>query len=229
MIAPVRQHKPPRGTQKPTERGQVTRAAEKITEEETTMKFNMKRTIAALAVVVILATGPSFAGSGAPAAPAIASPERDHFSVFVSGQASRLLADIQDEAADLVSNAQILATLNPLITWHSHATYLIEVKRHINIIGVRLDELQRMRQVMPAWQQQAAAETYAHALQVAASTEAAITHLRENQERVFAPAYQGHLRSIAGSSENLKQTVDKFLQYEKSQQQLQRLQRELEL
>ncbi len=198
------------------------------------MKFNIKRTIAALAVAVILATGPSFAGSGAPAAPAIASPDiaspsRDHLSVFVSGQASRLLADIQHEAAGLVSNAQILATLNPVITWHSHATYLIEVKRHINTIGVHLDELQRMRQVMPAWQQQATAEAYAQALQVAASTEAAITHLRENQERVFAPAYQGHLRSIAGSSENLKQTVDKFLQYEKSQQQLQRLQRELEL
>ena len=198
------------------------------------MKLNIKRTIAALAVTVILATGPSFAGSGAPAAPAIASPDivspnRDHLSDFVSGQASRLLADIQHEAAGLVSNAQILATLNPVITWHSHATYLIEVKRHINTIGVRLDELQRMRQVMPAWQQQAAAETYAHALQVAASTEAAITHLRENQERVFAPAYQGHLRSIAGSSENLKQTVDKFLQYEKSQQQFQELQRELEL
>jgi hypothetical protein len=190
------------------------------------MRLNLKKTIVALAVVMILGAGSGFAGS---AAPTIESPQTDHLTVFLSGQASRLLAEVQHEAAGLVSNAQILGTLDSKITWHSHASYLIEVKKHINAIGVRLDELQRMRQVVPAWQQQAISEVYAHASQVAASTKAAIAHLRANQERVLAPEYRGHLQAIVGHSEDLKQSVDKFLQYEKAQQRYEQLQRELEL
>src|SRR5580704_7250718 len=99
------------------------------------MKLNLKRMIVALVVVVFLGTASGFAGSPASST---AAPETDHLATFLSGQASGLLAEVQHEAAGLVSNAQILGTLGTTITWHSHASYLIEDKKHINAIGVRL-------------------------------------------------------------------------------------------
>ena len=68
-----------------------------------------------------------------------------------------------------------------------------------------------------------------HAAQVAASTQAAIVYLNENQGRHFVPEYRDHLTTIANSSTDLRDTVGKFLEYEQTQQKLERLQNELEL
>ena len=52
---------------------------------------------------------------------------------------------------------------------------------------------------------------------MADSTQAAIVHLHENQDRLFVPEYREHLTTIADRSSDMKQTVDKFLNYEKAQ------------
>ncbi len=96
-------------------------------------------------------------------------------------------------------------------------------------MGERTGELQRIRHAALPWQQQAITEVTSHAAQVAASTQAAILHLRENQNRLFVPEYRDHLTTIADSSGDMKETVDKFLDYEKTQQKFQQLQNELEL
>jgi hypothetical protein len=96
-------------------------------------------------------------------------------------------------------------------------------------VGERTGELQRISYSVLPWQQQAISEVTSHAAQVAASTQAAIVHLRENQNRLFVPEYRDHLTTIAQRSEDLKQTVNKFLAYEKAQQKLHELQNELEL
>jgi signal transduction histidine kinase len=103
------------------------------------------------------------------------------------------------------------------------------VKGHINAVGERIAELQQIRHTVLPWQQQAITEVASHAAQVATSTQAAIVHLRENQDRLFASEYRDHLTTIEGRSGDMKQTVDKFLDYEKAQQNFQRLQNELEL
>ncbi len=114
-------------------------------------------------------------------------------------------------------------------SWQNHAFYLDRVKGHINAVGERTAELQRISYAVLPWQQQAITEVTAHAAQVAASTQAAIAHLRENQNRLFVSEYRDHLMTIADRSEDMKQTVDKFLDYEETQQKLQQLQNELEL
>jgi len=186
------------------------------------MRLTSKRMIVALAAVALLGTGSALASPPAP------SPNSSgHFS----GRASALLAEIQKETARLRLHADTLGTFawNPQYSWQSHATYLDRVKDHINAVGSRISELQQMRYAVLPWQQQAITEVTSHAAQVAASTQAAIVHLRENQNRLFVSEYRDHLRTIADRSGNMKQTVDKFLDYEEAQQRFDRLKGELEV
>ena len=184
------------------------------------MRLNMKRMVVALAAVVLL-------GGGS----ALASPPSSDSPAYWSGRASTLLAEIQRETAALRPHADKLGTLarNSRLSWQSHAAYLDRVKGHINSVGENIAELQRIRQDVLPWQQQAITEVTSHAAQVAASTQAAIVHLRENRNYLFAPEYTGHLTTIADRSEDMKQTVDKFLDYGKTLEKLQLLQKELEL
>ncbi len=195
------------------------------------MRLNLKGMIAALAVVVavaLLGTGSGFASPPTPSSD----------STYLSARASTLLSEIQEEAAGLALHAETLGTFawNPRFSWESHAFYLDSVKGHINAVGERTAELQQIRDSVLPWQQQAISEVTSHAAQVAASTQAAIMHLRENQNRLFVSGYREHLTTIADRSGDMKETVDKFLNYEKAQrnyeeaqQKYLRLENELEL
>ena len=192
------------------------------------MRINLKRSIFTLALLIAIGTGSAFAS---PPTPSPGVPERDSFAMNQSGRASTLLAEIREEAVGLNRHAETLGTFarNPQFSWQSHAFYLDRVKSHINAVGERTAELQRMSYAVLPWQQQAITEVTAHAAQVAASTQASIVHLRENQNRLFVSEYRNHLTTIADRFEDMKQTVKKFLDYEKTQQKLERLQNELEL
>jgi len=76
---------------------------------------------------------------------------------------------------------------------------------------------------------QAITEATSHAKQVAASIRAAIVHLRENQDRLFVSEYRDHLTTSMNHSEDMKQAVDKFLDYKKAPKEVQSLQNDLEL
>jgi hypothetical protein len=186
-----------------------------------TMRISLKKLITAFAALALLATGSAFASP----APSTAS------TAHLSGRATTLLAEIQTEAAALRPRAETLATFawNPRMSWQSHAFYLERVKGHINAVGERLAELQQIRGSVLPWQQEAISRVTSHAAQVAASTQAAIVYLGENQGRLFVPDYRDHLTTIADRSEDMHQTVSKFLNYDKAQQQFQQLQQELEL
>jgi hypothetical protein len=183
--------------------------------------------IVAFAAVALLGTGSVFASPPAPSPGAL---ETDNFA-YLSERASMLLAEIKTQTAELGPDADTLGTFarNPQLSWQSHAFYLDRVKGHINAIGERTAELQQIRYAVLPWQEQAITEVTSHAAQVAASTQAAIVYLNENQGRRFVPEYRDHLTTIADSSEDMKQAVDRFLAYEKTQQKLQDLQNELDL
>ena len=179
------------------------------------MRTILKRMIVTLAAVALLGTGSVFASP----------PD-------LSQRASTLLAEIKKESAELSRHADTLGTFawSPQYSWESHAHYLDTVKGHINAVGERTAELQQIRYAVLPWQQQAITDVTSHAARVAASTQAAIVYLNENQGRHFVPEkYRDHLTTIADSSMDLKDTVGKFLEYEKAQQKVQQLQNELEL
>jgi hypothetical protein len=195
--------------------------------EEPKMRTILKRMIVALAAVALLGTGSVFAS---PPAPSPRAPETDDVA-YLSGRASALLAEIKKEAAELKLHADTLGSFagSAQYSWQSHAHYLNRVKDHVNAVGKRTAELQQIRYAVLPWQQQAITEVTTHAARVAASTQAAIVYLNENKGRHFVPEYRDHLTAIADSSMDLKDTVDKFLDYEKTQQKFQQLQNELEL
>lgn len=186
------------------------------------MKLNLKRLVLAFAAIALLGSGSVFAS------PSASSPD---ISAYLSGRASTLLAEVQEETTELTLHAETLWTFagKPNFSWRSHAFHLEKVKSHINAVGERTAELNRMSNSVLPWQQKAIIEVTAHAAQVAASTQAAIVHLRENQDRLMNSEYRDHLTTIADRSGDMKQAVDKFLDYEKTQQKFQQLQNELEL
>jgi hypothetical protein len=188
------------------------------------MRFNWKRIGMALTAFVLLSGGTVYAAPRASAA-------SGYDSVYASERASRLLTEIQAETVDLRLNAEKLSSLarHPQYSWQSHADYLHMVKTQINSIGNRTAELQRIQGAALPWQQQAIREVTSHAAKVANSTQSAILYLNDNHRLLFTPEYKGHVTTIADSSQNMKETVDKFLDYEKAQQEFQRLQTELEL
>jgi len=190
------------------------------------MRSNLKRTAVAVAVVVLSGTGSVFAS------PQESPPAVSHQSeAYSSERASTLLAEIQREAAGLTRNAEKLRAFakDTKFSWQSHANYLQGVKDHINTTGKHIAELEQIRDAALPWQQRAITEVTTHAAQVAASTQAAIEHLNENQHRLFVAEYRDHLKTLTDSSAELKQTVDKYRDYEKTYQKFERLQNELEL
>src|ERR1700746_519886 len=186
------------------------------------MRMYSSQIILALAVFALLGTGSVFASSPTQA------PESQ---TDLSRRASTLLGEVQDEAVRLRLHAEKLGTLAGHLqySWESHAFYLDRGKGHINAVGERTAELQQIRHAVLPWQQQAITEVSSQAAQVAASTQAAILFLNENRRWLFAPEYRDHLTTIEDRSGEMKQTVDKFLDYEKAQQKFQQLQSELEL
>jgi hypothetical protein len=192
------------------------------------MQIDVKRMIVVLAAVTLLGTGSIFAS---PPTPSPGGQEADDVA-YLSGRVSMLLGEIKRETAELTLHADKLGAFarNPQqYSLSSHYFYLNKVKDHINAVGKRTTELQQIRHAVLPWQQQAIAEVTSHAVQVAASTQAAIVYLNENKGRYFVPEYRDDLTTIADSSAGLKNTVGKFLEYEKAQQKVQQLQNELEL
>lgn len=203
------------------------------------MRISLKPMIVVLAAVALLGTGSALAS---PPAPSPGAPDKDHTANYLSGRASiflveiqketrELLAEIQKETAELRPHAYTPWTfpVDPSYSGQSHGTFLDRAKGHISAVGERIVELHHIRLFVLPWQRQAVTEVTAHARHVAASIQAAIVHLRENQNRLFVSEYRDHLTTIANHSGDMKQTVDKFLDYEKTPKEVHWLQTELEL
>jgi hypothetical protein len=189
---------------------------------------NLPRKITALGGLLFLITGVTF---GSPQQTAVEPSAAEEATASKSERASALLAEIQREAALLRRDADTLESLarNIRISWQSHADHLDRIKEHINVVGEHTAELHAIHQDVVPWQQQAINEVTSHAVELATSTQAAINHLQENRNCLFVSEYRDHLTAIANHSENMKEAVDEFLDYEKSRRKLQQLEEKLEL
>jgi hypothetical protein len=188
------------------------------------MRFQWKRMAMAFAALVLLAAAP-MAASAAPATTQTYDP------IYASERASRLLTELKAESAALQPEVDNLGSVarNNRSSWQTHANYLERVKLHINAIGDRTAELQRIQSSALPWQQQAISEVTSHAARVAGSTQAAILFLNDNHSALFHPDYREHMTNLAESADNMHETVSKFLEYEKAQQKFNHLQNQLEL
>lgn len=146
------------------------------------------------------------------------------------GEAAGLLAEIQGLSGQLHTDADQLASFSRSnLSWESHSQQLSAVRETINNIGERLTRLQEIRHVTSPWQQQAIDRMIPVAAGLASHTQAAIEHLNDNRGYLFAPAYNDHLDAIADGAEEMKASLDTFLDYTSTQQKLEMLQQKLEL
>jgi hypothetical protein len=203
------------------------------------MRLNLKFIIATFAVVALLGTAPALAS---PTAQSPDAPDKDHSAGNLSRRASILLVEIQKETAELLAEIQKETaelrphpyTLGPFARdsqyrGRNRSTFLDRAMGHMNAVEERVGKLQQIRRFVLPWQQKAITEVTSHAKRVAASIQAAIVDLRENQNRLFVSEYREHLTTIEDRSGDMKYTVDKFLDYEKTPKEAQRLQYEMEL
>jgi hypothetical protein len=160
----------------------------------------------------------------APSVLAVSSPAIQSQTTQGSAQASRLLKEIQSIAHDLRRDAAVLESYKlGRLSWQSHAHQLTLAKQHINAIGSRIENLQAIRSAAEPWQQQAIDAIVPVAAQLASRTEKAISHLNDNRSHLFAPAYTDHLSAIATNSDQMKQSVDVFLELASTQDKLDNL------
>jgi hypothetical protein len=139
-------------------------------------------------------------------------------------EASQLLKEIQSTSAQLTSNTDRLESfIGKGLQWESHAIELTFAKEHINAIGERLERLQVIRHVAEPWQRQAIDSIVPVAVHLAARTEAAIRHLKENLNLLWVPEYTDHLKMIADHAGQMKASVDLYLELSSTQEKLEEL------
>jgi len=188
------------------------------------MRSSLKRKLLPLTCLGVLGIG-SVATLGATPGP---DPERNS---RISKKGIHLLTQIQAETNRLIPYAEQIDIYTRTARYNrvSHAASLEGVRQHINAVGERIRELQRIRGLLPTWQQLALDEVTANAAEVATSTQAAILHLNEIRSHTFTSPYRDHLSTIVDRSEEMKLTVDTFLQYHAAKLKLQSLESELEI
>lgn len=186
------------------------------------MKGLARKIALGVAVLTMLGAGQALASPKAAAADQ---------SPYFTERASTLLGEIRSETAEMNRHAETLGTFvrKPHINWQSHSHYLNRMKGHINNVGERLAELQRISDRVEPWQQKAIEQLASHASQLASSTSAALVYLRENQGSLFVTEYRDHLTNLAEHSDRVTDTAAKFGDYEKTQDRFQHLHNELEL
>jgi predicted alpha/beta hydrolase family esterase len=168
---------------------------------------------------------PAFLVAGGPllAAPVSSNPEPKGPAAVVmivsvtpeypaADEASNLLKQIQSDAVQLSRTGETLAANSQSgLSRGSQAIYLNTVRQQINQTGENLARLEMIKADSAPWQQQAITQLIPITQQLASDTEAAINHLNENPQYLFAPTYTQSLQAIAGGASDLKDRVNGFL------------------
>lgn len=183
---------------------------------------------AGLALAMAIGTPLAAAAANATAAPAAV---ESSVNWYAPDRVNTLLRDLREINSRLDRNGQTLDTFarSSHHSWQSHATYLSMMKEDINKSGQIIREMQEIQYGALPWQQEAISRVHPIGLELAQHTEAAISHLNENQRRLFVPEYTERLTAISDSAEKLRSTVNQFLDYGDAQAKAQTLAQTLEL
>lgn len=168
---------------------------------------------------------PLLAMSFTPLAPAAVSANS-----ATTAESRQLLTEIGQLSAKLKTDAGTLESYKrqPTLSWQTHAAQLNQIKEHVNAIGDRLERLQAFRNNVAPWQQRAIDEIVPVAATLAAHTESAIQHLNENRKLLHTGVYADHVMSMSARSGELKTSVNTYLDYAGTSDELNRLQQKLD-
>lgn len=191
------------------------------------MRFHLLRKMTCLPVLALM-LAPAVPLS---AAASNAAPLRSERQLYSSqAEALDLLKDVRALSGKLAHDADILESYKwqSNLHWESHSYRLHQARDHINAIGKRLAQLDEIRPQAAPWQQRAIDELTPIAARVAAHTQAAMEHLKDNHGYLFAPVYTDRLSAIRDHSVDLKESADAFLAIGDTMQRLDHLQLKLD-
>ena len=138
------------------------------------------------------------------------------------------LNDLRTLLGQLAYDAdQLNALVLPSPHWQTHAAQLNQIREHVNRIGDRLQVLSGMRSFAVPWQQDALDDIVPIAVEIANHTSAAITHLNENRQYLWAPHYVDHLRTIATRSGQMDELLDNRLKIVEARDKIETIQEKL--
>ena len=113
------------------------------------------------------------------------------------------------------------------VSWKSHGTQITRIREHINNAGSILSQMQAARADAQPWHQDAIDAITPTLKQLAANTEAIISHLNENPGRLRNPTYMEYLRSNAQSASALSSAVRNVVEYDNTRTRMEELQAKL--
>ena len=140
------------------------------------------------------------------------------YSSYVEGEVYHRLRQIQSRAYELNVQADALQsyTRGERIGWQTHAVRLNSVREHINAIGRDLQYLQSVQADSAEWQKVAIERMVPIAASVADRTEAAIRLLNDNRKHLSLAEYKSHVQALSEDAELLKQSIDPFVELDKT-------------
>jgi len=111
-----------------------------------------------------------------------------------SEEVSKLLSEAKTEAFALKEDAAAMETFTRSeVTWESHVATVNLIKEHINAVGRELTKLDAARPTASPWQATAIDRIKPLLKELAANTEAIITHLNKNPRNLKTNEYKDYL------------------------------------
>jgi hypothetical protein len=126
-------------------------------------------------------------------------------------EASQLLRDIQADAQQAKTNADILQTYtrDPMVDWQGHALYLSNISADIEDMDKAVCRLESIHRVATPEEQQKIDEAAVLVREISINTNDAIQFLKEHREALWMPAYRTYAVNIYTEAGKLAQTMKK--------------------
>jgi hypothetical protein len=189
------------------------------------MKLTLMPMAAALLALPLAALGaaPASCKAGPP------TPESYHWNF--PREASRLLDNIQVDAAKVESQSAKIVNwdMNPDISWQLHSDQLELVKHEVDDMGRMVCRLRVIRRVTSPWEKAAIDRAGKDVQLLADNTEDAILFLNRYENNFWTKSYRLYTDNIYHESNRLANTMKEYVEYARTNGQDLRLRRELGL
>ncbi len=145
-------------------------------------------------------------------------------------EASGLLKQIRSLSAQLAEDSHFLKLNSQWnqLDWTGHAQQLNQIRGDINAMGEKLDRLQEIHSMIAPWQQRAMERIMPNAVALADHTEGAIAFLNAHQGKTWTIPYTDRISAMSDQAETIKSSVSAFLDYAKTSDRLEGLERQIE-
>jgi hypothetical protein len=146
-------------------------------------------------------------------------------------EASRLLNDIQMDAAKIRNRAATLESFEPmqLETWQAHEAQLVPIKEDVNDIGQKLCRLEQIQTAVAPWQKRAILKTAVTSRLLANNTQDALAFLDRYEGHFWRPSYERNVNNLYTEASQLSSSLTSYQEFAQARHEYRHLGRKLDL